>query len=87
MCDQVAERFLLFIAEDSVGLEAQAIRQAQLRATRELPQLRKLVPVAGAAPATVLEEEKWKTMRGDAIKYIYIYNIYICYIICICICI
>ena len=56
MCDQVAERVAQFIAVEDLSVEASALRETQGRALRALPQLRQLVPCAGAAPATVLED-------------------------------
>lgn len=69
LCDQVAERVEQLILEDSVGVEAKAILEEQGRAQRELlPELRALVPSAGAAPSTVLEDEKRSALVLDSVK-------------------
>ncbi|CAK9073182.1 unnamed protein product [Durusdinium trenchii] len=56
-CAQVAE----------VSTEAKAIHEEQARAQSELPRLRALVPSAGAAPATVLEDEKRSALLRDRV--------------------
>eukprot|EP00439_Symbiodinium_sp_Y106_P068527 s1253_g11.t1 len=69
LCDQVAERVEQLILEESVGVEAKAILEEQGRAQRELlPELRALVPSAGAAPSTVLEDEKRSALVLDSVK-------------------
>eukprot|EP00435_Cladocopium_sp_Y103_P069768 s118_g33.t3 len=65
MCEQVAERVEQLIREDSVSIESKAIHVEQARAQSELPQLR--VPSAGAAPATVLEDEKRSALLRDRV--------------------
>lgn len=67
MCEQVAERVEQLIREDSVSIESKAIHVEQARAQSELPQLRALVPSAGAAPATVLEDEKRSALLRDRV--------------------
>lgn len=59
LCEQVKEHMLQFLQEDGVAGVAEKVREEHARAEREvLPELRGLVPREGAAPPSVLEEEK-----------------------------
>ncbi|CAE6921482.1 GLTP1 [Symbiodinium natans] len=69
LCDQIAERVEQLIHDDGVGVEAKSIQDEQGRAQRELlPELRALVPSAGAAPSRVLEDEKRSALVLDGVK-------------------
>eukprot|EP00931_Biecheleriopsis_adriatica_P117896 TRINITY_DN93378_c0_g1_i1.p1 TRINITY_DN93378_c0_g1~~TRINITY_DN93378_c0_g1_i1.p1 ORF type:complete len:587 (-),score=162.54 TRINITY_DN93378_c0_g1_i1:20-1780(-) len=59
-CNTVLEKVHQLLKADSteVSEEAQDIQKEQAHALEQLPALRALVPSAGAAPASVLEDEK-----------------------------
>lgn len=58
-CEQVQEHMLQFSQEDGVESVAEKIKSHHARAETELlPELRSLIPSEGAAPTSVLEEEK-----------------------------
>mmetsp|Transcript_43862 Transcript_43862/g.102460 ORF Transcript_43862/g.102460 Transcript_43862/m.102460 type:complete len:564 (-) Transcript_43862:145-1836(-) len=68
LCDQVVERVEQLIRDDAVGAEAKSIQEEQGCAQRKLlPELRSLVPSAGAAPSKVLEDEKRSALVLDRV--------------------
>ncbi|CAE8647036.1 unnamed protein product, partial [Polarella glacialis] len=68
ICDQVSEKVRQLLEEDSVGVEARAIQQKQVHVQRDLlPELRALVPSAGAAPSSVLEDEKQSALMLESL--------------------
>ncbi|CAE8649586.1 unnamed protein product, partial [Polarella glacialis] len=68
ICDQVSEKVRQLLEEDSVGVEARAIQQKQVHVQHDLlPELRALVPSAGAAPSSVLEDEKQSALMLESL--------------------